>query len=98
MKTQSRDTSPKAERVQLALLRAASPAKRFGLVEALSRMVLQSSRARLRRTHPRAVPHETALLALAHIYGRPLRDAVRSRMEGCEVMPVAPDLYAAMAP
>ena len=54
MKTQSADTSPEAERVRLALLRAASAARRLELVSALSRMVLQLSANGLRRTHPRA--------------------------------------------
>src|SRR5579884_1042785 len=101
MKTQSRDTTPEAERVHLELLRAASPARRFALAESLARMVLQASRAGLRRRHPSASSHEIALRAAANNYGRTLGEAIRARLaegEGHETMPLQPDLYAAMQP
>ena len=41
MKTQSPDTSPEAERVQIALLRQASGARRLQLAIELSQMVIE---------------------------------------------------------
>jgi hypothetical protein len=98
MKTQSSDTSPEAERVQIALLRAASPGRRLALANALSRMALQLSAIGLRRAHPGASRRELAVLSVAHTYGQTLSERVRLRTEGRVFMPVAPDLYAAMAP
>jgi len=98
MKTQSTDTSLEAERVQVALLRAASPAKRLGLASALTRMAIQLSRRGLRRTHPDTDERALRLLALAHAYGPALGERLRSRLERSAPAPVAPDLYAAMSP
>jgi len=98
MKTQSSDTSLEAERVQIALLRAATPSKRLDLANTLSRMVLQLSMTGLRRAHPGASRRELAVRAVAYNYGAALSEGVRVRVEGSALMPVAPDLYAAMAP
>ncbi len=98
MSTQSSDTSPEAERVQLALLRAASAGKRLSLANALSRMALQLSTRGLRRAHPGASRRELAWLAVGHYYGQALGERARLRTEGIVIMPVAPDLVAAMAP
>lgn len=101
MKTQSRDTTPEAERVHLDLLRAASPARRFGLVLSLSRMVMQGSRAGLRRRSPGASDREIALLAVFNNYGPVVGERAEARVaevEGLATMPLQPDLYAAMQP
>src|SRR5262249_43275573 len=49
MRTQSMDTSLEAEREQIELLRKASPAKKFGFVNSLSRTMIEASRRNLRR-------------------------------------------------
>lgn len=101
MKTQSTDTSPEAERVQVTLLRAASPARHLQLVSALSRMVLHLSMAGLRRAHLDASGRDLAWLAIRHRYGERLAERVRSRvamLDGSDFMSAAPELDAAMAP
>ena len=78
MRTQSPDTSPDAERVQIELLRKASEARRFGLVRSLSKSVIQWSRQTIRQAHPDASEEELALLFVAVYYNQELADAVRA--------------------
>ncbi len=52
MRTQSLDTHPRAEAVQVALLRRASIAKRLFCLRSLSRNVVRLARRALSRTHP----------------------------------------------
>ena len=78
MRTQSMDTSPEAERVQIGLLRKASPAKKFGLVNSLSRTMIEASRRNLRRLHPDTSEEELALLFIELNYGKELSDRVRA--------------------
>ena len=78
MRTQSPDTSPDAERVQIELLRKASEARRFGLVRSLSKSVIQWSRQTIRQEHPDASEEELALLFVAVYYNQELADAVRA--------------------
>jgi len=81
MRTQSMDTSPEAERVQIELIRKASPAKLFGLVRSLSRTMIQASRDTIRRLHPDASEEELALIFLELYYGKELADRVRADLE-----------------
>ena len=81
MRTQSMDTSPEAERVQIELIRKASPAKLFSLVRSLSRTRIQTSRATIRRLHPDASEEELALIFLELYYGKELADRVRADLE-----------------
>ncbi len=81
MRTQSMDTSPEAERVQIELIRKASPAKLFGLVRSLSRTMIQASRDNIRRLHPDANEEELALIFLELYYGRELADRVWADLE-----------------
>jgi hypothetical protein len=67
--------SPEAERVQLDLLRAASPERRGELALSLSRTVLALAREHLEREDPAAPPGEIDLRFLRRLYGRPLADA-----------------------
>ncbi|HET8853564.1 MAG TPA: hypothetical protein VFN02_13660 [Ktedonobacteraceae bacterium] len=81
MRTQSMDTSPEAERVQIELIRKASPAKLFGLVRSLSQTMIQASRNTIRRLHPDASEEELALIFLELYYGKELADRVRADLE-----------------
>jgi hypothetical protein len=81
MRTQSMDTSPEAERVQIELLRKASVAKKFGLVNSLSRTLIQASRNNIRQLHPDASEEELALIFVELQYGKELADRLRTDLE-----------------
>jgi hypothetical protein len=52
MRTQSMDTSPEVERVQIELLRKASVAKRFAIMDAWSEFLIEANRQQIRKQHP----------------------------------------------
>jgi hypothetical protein len=81
MRTQSMDTSPEAERVQIELVRKASPAKLFGLVRSLSETLIQMNRQTLRELHPEMSEEELALIFVELNYGKALADHVRADLE-----------------
>ncbi len=81
MRTQSMDTSPEAERVQIELLRKASAAKKYGLVNSLSRTLIQASRNNIRRLRPDASEEELALIFVELHYGKELADRMRTDLE-----------------
>ncbi len=81
MRTQSMDTSPEAERVQIELLRKASPAKRFGLVRSLSQSLIQASRQTIKQVHPEISQEELDLLYIELYYGKDLATRVRADLE-----------------
>ena len=81
METLSRDTRPEAEEVQLALLRAASPARRLRLVRSLTATVVEWSRRAIRQAHPEADEREVGLRFVALHYGEELAAKVRRYLE-----------------
>jgi hypothetical protein len=81
MRTQSEDTSPEMERVQIELIRKASPAKLFGLVRSMSQTIIQASRENIRRLHPDANKEELTLIFVELYYGKELANLVRAQME-----------------
>ena len=81
MRTQSTDTSPEAERVQIELIRKASPAKLFGLVRSLSQSMMQASRENIRQLHPDANEDELALIWIELYYGKDLAERVRAYLK-----------------
>ena len=74
MKTQSIDTHPKAEAVQIALLRKATPAKRTWLMRSLSQTVLSLSKRTLREANPELSEQALKVLFVRHCYGDELAD------------------------
>jgi hypothetical protein len=78
MRTQSPDTHPDAERVQIELLRKAGEARRLGLVRSMSRTVIQWSRQTIRQANPDASEEELALLFVALHYNQALADGLRA--------------------
>ena len=74
------DTRPKAEQVQLALLRAASPAQRLDLAADLTHMAITAARDALRRRHPHADEREINLLFVEHHYGQTLAQRLRDTL------------------
>jgi hypothetical protein len=81
MRTQSMDTSPEAERVQIELIRKASPAKLFGLVRSLSQSLILASRKNIRQLHPDASKEELDLIFIELYYGKVLASRVRKHIE-----------------
>jgi hypothetical protein len=81
MRTQSEDTSPEIERVQIELIRKASPAKIFNLVRSMSQTIMQASRENIQRLHPGASKEELTLTFIELYYGKELANFVRAKME-----------------
>ena len=81
MRTQSEDTSPEMERVQIELIRKASPAKIFGLVRSMSKTMIQASRRNIRKLHPDANEEEITLIFVVLYYGKEIAHLVRSQIE-----------------
>ena len=77
MRTQSRDTRPEAERVQIELLRKAGPARRFSLTRSLSSLAIQLSRQAIRKANPNATEEELRLLGIEFYYGKELANRLR---------------------
>ena len=75
------DTAPEARRVQMELLRRASPAKRLRLTLSLSRTVMALSRAGLARRLPGASSREVGLRFVALHYGEALAEDVRRDLD-----------------
>jgi hypothetical protein len=92
------DTSAKAERAQITLLRAVDPARRFRLVCDLSRTTLQHSWHGLRRAHPHADERQIRLLSLAYRCGQPEATAIGALIEERDVVAMQPDLLTALTP
>jgi hypothetical protein len=80
MRTQSEDTNPEMERVQIELIRKASPAKLFGLVRSMSQSMIQASRENIRQLHPDASKEELTLIFVELYYGKELANLVRAQI------------------
>lgn len=81
MKTQSQDTSPEVERVQIELIRKMSPARKIALVRSMSRTIIQASRENIRSLHPHLSEEELNLLFIELYYSKELADCVRIDIE-----------------
>ncbi|MCP4679801.1 MAG: hypothetical protein GY854_30780 [Deltaproteobacteria bacterium] len=81
MSTSHTDTHPTAEKVQIDLLRQASPRRRVALVRSLSRTVIELSRRAIRRANPDASEDEVLLIFVSLHYGEDLAAAVRHDLE-----------------
>ena len=78
MRTQSMDTSPEAERVQIELLRKAPISKRFALIEAWSQFLIEANKQSIRRMYPNASEEEIGIIFVANNYGQALADRLRA--------------------
>ena len=74
MKTQSADTHPKAEAMQIKLLQKAGPVKRVWLMRSLSQTVLTLSRRTLQENNPELSEQALKVLFVRHCYGDDLAD------------------------
>jgi len=83
MKTQSRDTNPKVEQVQIELLRRAGPARRAALACSLSDTTITLARRAIREANPRASEDDLKVLFVRIHYGdalaKHLADDLRRR-------------------
>jgi len=81
MRTQSPDTSPEVEYVQIELLRKATPAKSFHLARSLSQSMILASSETIKRLHPEASQKELKILFVELYYGKELANRVRAYLE-----------------
>jgi hypothetical protein len=81
MKTQSSDTHPDAERVQIELLRCATVGQRAEIAISLTQTTIELSRRAIRRAHPDASEQEVGLIFVALHYGQDLADRVRAYLD-----------------
>jgi hypothetical protein len=84
MFTQSRDTRPEAERVQIELLRRATPERRLELGLSLSHEALEMARQGIARANPQAGEEEQKLLFIEVTYGKELADRIRAYLAGMQ--------------
>jgi len=78
MKTQSPDTHPDAERVQIELLRQATIAQHFHLVRSLTATTRWLAWRAIREANPEASDEEVDLLFVRVHYGPELADRLRA--------------------
>ena len=80
MRTQSEDTSPEMERVQIELIRKASIAKRFAIMQAWSQFLIEANKLHIHKDHPDASEEEVSLIFVARNYGQALADGLRAEL------------------
>ncbi len=81
LRTQSYDTHPSAEEVQLSLLRQATVSKRLSLMCSLSETTIQLSRRAISRANPTYSQLEVKLAFVAYHYNEELAERVRQYLE-----------------
>lgn len=74
------DTDPEATRVQLELMRRASPERRLALALSLSQTVIDLAKRSLRETHPDATEDELKVLFARIHYGDELADGLAEHL------------------
>jgi hypothetical protein len=82
MKTQSTDTHPDIERVQVDMLKKVGAAERVRLARSLSQSVMQMSWNAIKKANPGASEEEVKVLFVALNYGKDLGDALRAYLAG----------------
>ena len=81
MITQSIDTHPAAEKIQISLIRKASIAKRTSRIRSLSQSVIQLSRKAIKRANPNLDDKEQIFTFISYHYGSELADRLRKYMD-----------------
>ncbi|MEA3309520.1 MAG: hypothetical protein U9Q70_08430 [Chloroflexota bacterium] len=81
LRTQSCDTHPSAEEVQVSLLRQATVSKRLSLMYSLSQTTIQLSRRAISRANPTYSQLEVKLAFVAYHYNEELARRVRQYLE-----------------
>lgn len=81
MKTQSTDTHPAAEAVQINLLQKAGVARRLSIAFSLTESVRRLALDGIRRAHPEASDDEALHIFAEVHYGQTLAEQVRKSLE-----------------
>ncbi len=74
MISQSPDTAPEAERIQIELIRKSSVSRRVSRVRSLSQTTMYLSRRAIQRANPLLSEREVDLAFVANHYGQELAD------------------------
>ncbi|MCB0212361.1 MAG: hypothetical protein KDJ52_23670 [Anaerolineae bacterium] len=77
MATQSFDTRPSAEAIQLELVRSATVAKRLSIMRSLSQTTIQLSRRAIQRANPTLSERDIDLIFVTYHYGAELAERLR---------------------
>ncbi len=81
MKTQSIDTHPKVEELQIALLRQASVAQRITRMRSLTRTILRLSQQAIAKANPGLREQELKVLFAKYHYGDDLADRLQKYLD-----------------
>jgi len=81
MITQSLDTHPKIEELQISLIRSSSIAKRISIVCSLSESTIQLSRRAIMRANPHVDKKELDLKFISYHYGEKLAGLLREYLK-----------------
>jgi hypothetical protein len=81
MRTQSPDTHPEIERVQIEMLRKAGATEGARLTRSLSQEVMQMSWNVIRRMNPNISEEETGILFVELNYGEKLAKSLQEHLE-----------------
>lgn len=81
MRIQSDDTDSNAEAAWIALLREATPARKFAQVRSLSEVTLSLSRRAIARRNAHLREAELQALLVHHLYGAELADRFREYLK-----------------
>jgi hypothetical protein len=81
MISQSPDTAPEAEKVQIELIRKLSVAGRISIVRSLSQTVIYLSRRAIKRAKPFLSERELDIAFIANHYGEELAERLRLYLE-----------------
>lgn len=81
MITQSPDTHPEAERVQISLIQNLTPAQKISRVRSLSQSTILLSRRAIMRANPDLDKKELNLKIIAYHYGEKLANSLREFMD-----------------
>ena len=81
MITQSPDTHPRMEELQVSLIRSASTARRISSVRSLSESAIRLSRRAIKRANPDLSEKELNLKFVSYHYGENLADLLHEYME-----------------
>ncbi len=75
------DTDPRAEQVQIELLRRASVAERLGLAFSLTASMVNLSRQTIAELHPDFGPHQLNIKCVELYYGKELAAHLRDYLD-----------------
>jgi hypothetical protein len=87
MRTQSIDTSPEAERVQIAILRKASVSQRFRRTASMSHLTMMSAQRYLQQKNAHVTGLEAMFLSVEHSFGKAITQELRQASEMRQIFP-----------